>query len=85
MLQLTESVAARLKSTLSKLDLHEGACFRLGLSEKGVTVEIDQERPGDSTVKYEEEVLIVIDSVATDRFEGHTMDYDEDTRQLVFI
>jgi len=44
---------------------------------------VDQERPGDSTIKYGDEVLLVIDATSAGRFEGHTMDFNEVTRQLV--
>jgi len=35
MLQLTDKAAVRLKSALTELDLDEGACFRLGLTQEG--------------------------------------------------
>jgi Fe-S cluster assembly iron-binding protein IscA len=84
MLQLTDKAAVYLKSALSELHPDEDACFRLGLTPEGVKLVVDQERPGDSTVKYGDEVLIVIDSESAGRFEGHTMDINEATRQLVF-
>jgi len=84
MLQVTDKAAARLKSALSELHPDEDACFRLGVTEEGVKLVIDQERPGDSTVKYGDEVLLVIDGTSAGRFEGHTMDFDETAKQLVF-
>jgi Fe-S cluster assembly iron-binding protein IscA len=84
MLQVTDRAAVRLKSALSELHPDEGACFRLGLGEEGVKLVVDQERPGDSTVKYGDEVLLVIDATSAGRFEGHTMDFDEAAKQLVF-
>ena len=84
MLQLTDKAAVCLKSALSELDLDEDVCFRLGLTEEGVKLAVDQERPGDTNVKYRNEVLLVIDPTSADRFEGHTMDFDEATKQLIF-
>jgi len=84
MLELTDKAAAWLKAALSELHSEEGVCFRLGLTEEGVKLVIDQERPGDSTVKYGDDVLLVIDATSAGRFEGHTMDFDEAAKQLVF-
>ena len=84
MLELTDSVADRLKSALSGLDLDEGACFRLSVTQEGVKIVVDQERPGDTIVKYGDDVLVVMDATSADRFDGHTMDFNEDTKQLVF-
>lgn len=84
MLQLTDKAAVRLKSALSELHPDEGACFRLGLTEEGVKMVVDQERGGDTTVKYDDAVLLVIDAASAGRFEGHTMDFNEATKQLVF-
>ncbi|MFQ5791303.1 MAG: hypothetical protein ACE5JI_12600 [Acidobacteriota bacterium] len=84
MLQLTEKAAVRLKSALLELHPDEGACFRLGVTQEGVRMVVDQERPGDTTVKYGDEVLLVIDPTSAGRFEGHTLDFDEAAKQLVF-
>ena len=84
MLQLTEKAAVRLKSALSELHPDEGACFRLGLTKEGVRIVVDQERAGDTTVKSGDDVLLVIEAALVDRFEGHTMDFDETANQLVF-
>jgi len=84
MLQITDNAAVWLKSALAELDLDEGACFRLGLTEEGVKIVVDQERPGDISVTHDDDVLVVMDSVSAGRFEGHTMDFDEAARQLIF-
>jgi Fe-S cluster assembly iron-binding protein IscA len=54
------------------------------VTEEGVKMTVDQERDGDTTVKYADEVLLVIDAASAPLFEGHTMDFNETTRQLVF-
>ena len=83
MLQLTERAAVRLKSALTELHPEERACFRLGLTKEGVKLVVDQERPGDERVTHDEELLLVIDASSAGHFEGHTMDFNEATRQLV--
>ncbi len=84
MLQLTGRAAKRLKKALTDLDSQEDTCFRLGVTQEGVKMVLDQERPGDTTVKYEDEVLVVMDPASAGRFEGRTMDFNETTEQLVF-
>ena len=84
MLQLTDKAAVRLKSALAELHPDEGACFRLGVTPEGVKMVVDQERPGDKTVKYGDDVLLVIDATSAGRFEGRTMDFNEATKQLLF-
>lgn len=83
MLQLTDKAAVRLKSALSELHPDEDVCFRLGMAEEEVKLVVDQERPGDTTVKYGDDVLLVMDAISAGRFEGHTMDFNEATKQLV--
>ena len=84
MLRITDKAAQRLKGALSELDVSEDACFRLGMTEEGVKIVIDQERPGDTSVEYEEEALVVMDSVTADHLHGRELDYNETTGQLVF-
>jgi Fe-S cluster assembly iron-binding protein IscA len=83
MLQLTDKAAVRLQTALSELDVDEGACYRLALTEEGMKIVIDQEREGDTAVKYGDDVLIVIDATSVGRLEGRTMDFDESARQLI--
>jgi Fe-S cluster assembly iron-binding protein IscA len=84
MLQLTDKAAVRLKAALSELEVDEGSCFRLGMTQEGVKIVIDQERPGDSTIEHDQEVLVVIHGASADQFEGRTMDFNEESDQLVF-
>ena len=69
---------------------HRGTCYkaanwiRLGETQEGLIMVLDKQRPGDTTVKYDDEVLLVIDAVTVDRLEGRTMDFDDSSEQLVF-
>ncbi len=83
MFQLTDKAAVHLKSALSELHPDDGACFRFGLTQEGMKLVVDRERPDDTTVKYGDDVLLVIDAMSASCFEGHTMDFNEDTKQLV--
>ncbi|MBN2294616.1 MAG: hypothetical protein JXM70_19455 [Pirellulales bacterium] len=84
MLQITNKAAAHLKSALSELDFEEGACFRIGVAEEEVKLVVDQQRPGDSTIEHEHDVLVVIDPVSSDILDKFTIDFNETTKQLVF-
>jgi Fe-S cluster assembly iron-binding protein IscA len=85
MLQLTDKAAARLKSALTELDLDEGACFRLRMTEEGVKMVVDHEHPDDSTIEHDGKVLVVIDAESAGRFEGRKMDFNEETERMTFI
>ena len=84
MLQLTDKAANHLQYALAELDSGESVCFRLGIAKDGPKIVIDQERPGDTTLTYQGQVLVVVDAGSVDRFDGHTMDFDKTVEQLVF-
>ena len=84
MLQLTEAAAVRLKSALEGLRPEEGDCFRIRVTQEGVTIVADHKCSGDITVDYDENVLVVMDAISADRLENLTMDFDEAARRLVF-
>ena len=84
MLQLTDKAAVHLQLALAELDPGEDVCFRLGITQDGPKIVIDQERPGDTPLTYQGQVLVVVDAGSVDRFDGHTMDFDETAEQLVF-
>lgn len=83
MVQLTDEAAVRLKSALSRVAPNEDACFRLGATEEGMKIVVDQQRAGDATVEYGGEVLIVIDAASAARCEERTIAFDEVAKKLV--
>lgn len=83
MFQLTDRAAQRMKAALSEVENSEGVCFRLGVTEDKLRMVVDQERPGDTTVEHEGEVVLVMDSVAAGRLDNHKLDFEEDTSSLV--
>jgi Fe-S cluster assembly iron-binding protein IscA len=84
MLQVTDSAAEELRKTLADLDTREDVYLRLSETQEGLRIVLDQQRPGDATVKNGDEALLVVDSATAGRLNGRTIDFNEDTRQLVF-
>jgi len=84
MLQITDTATEQLKKTFAGLDTREDVCLRLSETQEGLRIVLDQRRPGDATVKNDDEALLVIDAATAGRLNGRTMDFDESTRQLVF-
>lgn len=84
MIQLTTRAMSHLKSSSSKLNLKEDECFRLGMTQKGVTLEVDQIRDDDAIFRHGSDPLLILDPEANDSFEGLIMDFDEDSEELTF-
>ena len=58
MFQISDRAARILKTALSKAEVSDNACFRIGVVDKKVNLAIDEERPGDTTVEHEGEPLV---------------------------
>ena len=84
MLQITDSAAKRLKKVLAEYDTREDICLRLGETREGLGLAVDRPRPDDTAVTYDDEVLLVMNATTAGQLDGHTMDFDESTKQLVF-
>jgi len=54
------------------------------MTREGVNIVVDQQRPGDTTIKQADEVVPVMDKVTADRLDGHTINSNETTERLVF-
>lgn len=84
MLQITDTAAEHLREVLADLDTREDVCLRLSNTQEGLKVVLDQQRPGDATVKNGDEALLVMDAATAGRLDDRTMDFNESTQQLVF-
>jgi Fe-S cluster assembly iron-binding protein IscA len=84
MLQITDAAAEQLSEVLADLDTREDVCLRISETQEGIRMVLDQQRPGDATIKNDDETLLVMDAVIADRLDGRTMDFNERTAQLVF-
>ncbi len=83
MFEITDTAAQRLRKVLADVNAREEVCLRLGETQEGLRMVLDQQRPGDVAVTRDEEVLLVIDAATAGRLDGRTMDFDESTEQLV--
>lgn len=84
MLKITDDAAKRLSKVLAEIDASDETCLRLGETQEGLKMVLDQQRPGDETVQYDEDVVLVIDAVTAGRLDGRTMDFNASTEQLTF-
>lgn len=84
MLTITDSAAQRLSKVLAEIDARDDVCLRLGETQEGLKMVLDQQRPGDETVKCGDDVVLVIDAATAGRLDGRTMDYNASTEQLTF-
>ena len=83
MFQITDRAAQALKAALSKSDVPESACFRIGVSNNKVKFSVDEERPGDATVKHKGELLVVLDPAAGNLLYDRILDFGDKTPGLV--
>jgi Fe-S cluster assembly iron-binding protein IscA len=84
MLEVTDGAAKRMRTVLSQVDQADDLCFRITVTEEGVNLTPDQERPEDTAIKHDEQVVLVMDRLTADLLEDHKLDYDEATSQLFF-
>lgn len=84
MFHVTERAAERLRTVIAELDIHGGICLRLGETQEGPKMVRAQPRPGDTTVKVGDDVLLVVDAATAGRLDGSELDLDESTERLVF-
>lgn len=83
MLELTASAADRMRAALTESGKEE-AYIRIIVTEDGAQLGIDEQREGDTAVKYEDDVLVVLDSMAADVLQDRKIDYDEEASKFVF-
>lgn len=85
MLELTTSAAERLCAALTESSGQDDTCIRIVVAEDDVHLAIDEQREGDTTIKHEDKVLVVLDSVAANVLEDRKIDYDQEASQFVFV
>jgi hypothetical protein len=83
MLQITETAARTLKGILSKVTDLEHPCIRFRVTEEGVKIAVDRERPGDTTIKHNGESLIVMNTVTSDRLYDRRLDVEKGRTGLI--
>jgi len=84
MFEVTGSATAELKKVLEGLDSGESTYLRLAVTQQGLGVVLDEQRPGDKAVKDGDTILLVVDEATAKRLSDRTMDFDETAEQLVF-
>jgi Fe-S cluster assembly iron-binding protein IscA len=84
MFQITDIAAKHLRNVLADFDTRDDVCLRLAETPRGLGMVLDQRRPGDRAVRHADELLLVFDANMAERLDDQTMDFNENTEQLVF-
>jgi hypothetical protein len=83
MFQLKENAARTLKAALDNTEGSQDACFRIGTAEGQLKIGLDEQREGDTTFEHDGQVVLVLDSVTSERLVDRELDVDNATSQLV--
>lgn len=84
MLEITTAAAEQLQAALEGAGEQENACIRIVVAARGVELTIDEQREGDTTVKHQDKVLVVLDPVAAEALGDRKIDFDQETSRFVF-
>lgn len=83
-MQITESAAQRLRtSVLEEID-EADKCYRIAMSEEGVDLVIDEHREDDVAFEYEGTLVLVLDVIAAEAVGDLILDYDDEKSELLF-
>ncbi|HEX7009559.1 MAG TPA: hypothetical protein VF184_06225 [Phycisphaeraceae bacterium] len=77
MLTLTETARAHLARLLNEAGAPEDAAARFVAGPQGLTLYLDNLRPGDETFEYEGRTVLVLDEQVADILSERTLDVEE--------
>lgn len=83
-MQITESAAQRLRSSVLDEINEEGKCYRIAMSEEGDDLVIDEHREDDIAFEYEGTLVLVLDVIAAEAVGDMILDYDDEKSELLF-
>lgn len=85
MLELTDVAAKRMQMELLEGGENVNECFRIAVTEDGVELLQDEQRPDDVAFEHEGMVVLVLDPDASEVLKDRKIDYDEDESALFFV
>ncbi len=85
MLEIAEIAAQALKSALAKSEGKGDDSIRVIVNKQGALLKFDQQRPRDTVLKYDEELVVLMDPVSAKCLEDRKLVYDEESESLVFV
>jgi len=85
MIEVTPSAANVLRQMLAQVDAPETHCIRLTVSDERFAMVPDEVRGDDVAVVQDEDgqPVMVADQPIVDRLDGHTLDFNPTSSQLV--
>jgi Fe-S cluster assembly iron-binding protein IscA len=76
MLTVTDAAAEHLSGLLDQAEAPEDVAVRFVLSEEGLGLELDNERPGDATFNHETRTVLVVDEMVNALLDNRTLDVE---------
>ncbi|MEX0653322.1 MAG: hypothetical protein WD534_01340 [Phycisphaeraceae bacterium] len=76
MLIMTQSAAEHLEQLLAEADAPEGAAARFVAGPEGLSLHLDQQRPGDETYEHDGRTILLIDEQIADLLAERTLDLE---------
>ena len=83
-MQITESAAQRMRTSVLEEIGEAGKCFRIAMSEEGADLVIDEHREDDIAFEYEGTLVLVLDVIAAEAVGDMILDYDDEKSELLF-
>lgn len=77
MLTLTDAAAVHLTELLTTAEAPEDVAVRFVRNEKGLAMQMDNERPGDDTFAHEGRTVLLLDSEVSEALTGRILDVED--------
>lgn len=77
MLQVTDAATEHLNKLLGDSGAPDEAAIRVVVEERGLTLRLDNVRPGDSSFEHDGKTVLVLDEQVSQMLDDKTMDIEE--------
>ena len=77
MLTMTIDAGEHLKSLLEQAEAPENAAARFVASDDGLSLHVDEPRPGDETIEHEGRTVLLLDAQIAELLADRTLDIEQ--------
>ncbi|MEX0885418.1 MAG: hypothetical protein WD009_03165 [Phycisphaeraceae bacterium] len=77
MLTITETAGEHLSQLLEDAEAPEGAAARFVASDEGLSLHVDEPRPGDETLEHEGRTVLLLDAQIAELLADRTLDIEQ--------
>ncbi|MHC5023233.1 MAG: hypothetical protein ACYTGG_04895 [Planctomycetota bacterium] len=78
MFTVTDAAAEHLSDLLEQAEAPADVAVRFVLSDEGLGLELDNEKPGDATFNHETRVVLLLDEMIVALLDNRTLDLEDD-------